>query len=136
MSASRTGLGMRLGIAQINVTDVVAARRFYRDTLGFAIREPFGDDAPFELDVGDGPTVLVYHVDKMVPADYPDGTGTTLVFYTEDLDATVARWRDAGVELIRIAWSEEESGVAPCPYGRFIAFRDPFGNVHEVLEPR
>ena len=55
---------------------------------------------------------------------------------TDDLDGTVARWRSAGVEFVRIAWSEEDSGVAECPYGRFIAFQDPFGNVHELLQPR
>jgi len=123
------------GMLQINVTDLHAAREFYRDTLGFRVREPFGPDGPFELDLGPGPTVLVYQVAKAVPVEYGEQTGLTLVIHTDDLDGTVAAWRAKGVDLLSIPWSQEESGIAPCPYGRFIAFRDPFGNVHELLQP-
>jgi catechol 2,3-dioxygenase-like lactoylglutathione lyase family enzyme len=123
------------GMLQINVTDVHAARTFYRDTLGMEIREPFGADGPFELDLGPGPTVFVYQVAKSVPVEYGEQTGLTLVIHTDDLEGNFADWSAKGVEFIRIPWSEEESGIAGCPYGRFIAFRDPFGNVHELLQP-
>jgi len=123
------------GMLQINVTDLHAARAFYRDTLGFEVREPFGAEGPFELDLGPGPTVLVYQVARSAPVEYGEQTGLTLVVHTEDLDGTVADWRARGVELVPIAWSEDDSGIAGCPYGRFIAFRDPFGNVHELLQP-
>ncbi len=99
------------------------------------MREPFGAQGPFELDLGPGPTVLVYQVAKSVAVAYGEQTGLTLVIYTDDIEDTVAAWRAQGVEMIPIAWSEDESGIAPCPYGRFIAFRDPFGNAHELLQP-
>ena len=123
------------GLIQINVTDLHDARTFYGETLGIPIRERFGPDGPFELDIGGGPPVLVYQVPKSVPVEYGEQTGVTLVLYTDDIESIVATWQERGVDLIRIPWSEEKSGIAPCPYGRFIAFRDPFGNALEVLEP-
>jgi len=120
---------------QVNVTDLAEARRFYRDVLGVPLREPFGAEGPFELDLGVPVTVLVYAVPRRVPVDYPEQTGLTLVLHTDDLERTVSRWRDAGVDFVPIAWSQDASGIARCPYGRFIAFRDPFGNVHELLQP-
>ena len=126
---------LRTGMIQLNVTDLAKARVFYGETLGIPLGEDFGPEAPFELDLGAGPTVLVYQVARSEPVDYGEQTGITLVLYTDELDGTVARWRERGVEFIPIEWSEDESGIAGCPYGRFIAFRDPFGNVLELLQP-
>ena len=127
---------MKLGIVQVNVTDLAEARRFWRDAVGVPIREPFGPDGPFELSLGAGPAVLVYAVSRAVAPDYPNQTGVTLVLHTERLGETVARLRARGVEFVPISWSPDDSGIAPCPYGRFIAFRDPSGNIHELLEPK
>lgn len=123
------------GLIQINVTDLHAARAFYGEKLGIGVRERFGPDGPFELELGDGPPVLVYQVPRSIPVEYGEQTGVTLVLETDDIERTVATWRERGVEMIPIPWSKDESGIAPCPYGRFIAFRDPFGNALEVLEP-
>ena len=128
-------MALTTGIVQINVTDLIAARAFYGGTLGIPLIERFGPESPFELDLGDGPTVLVYAVANSVPVDYANQTGLTLVLYTDDILGTVERWKSAGVEFIPIEWSEDDTGIAGCPFGRFIAFRDPFGNVHELLEP-
>lgn len=129
-------MSLTTGMVQINVTDLGAARRFYGEVLGIGIVDRFSADGPFELDLGGRPPVLVYAVERAVDSDYPNQTGVTLVLHTDDLDGTLARWRERGVEVVPIAWSEDASGIATCPYGRFIAFRDPFGNVHELLEPR
>ena len=125
----------KTALIQINVTDLHEARAFYGETLGIGLRERFGPDGPFELELGSGAPVLVYLVSKSVPVEYGEQTGVTLVLETDDIEGTVATWRERGVEFLPIPWSKEESGIAPCPYGRFIAFRDPFGNAHEVLEP-
>jgi hypothetical protein len=58
-----------------------------------------------------------------------------LAFVTDDIAGTVAAWRAKGVDFIRIPWSSDPSGIADSPYGPFIAFRDPSGNVHELLQP-
>jgi catechol 2,3-dioxygenase-like lactoylglutathione lyase family enzyme len=133
------GAGLRVGIVQINVTDLDEAWRFYVETLGIPGRRALGPGHPFELELGGaapgGPTVLVYPVRRPVERDYPNETGVTLVLHTDDIRATVAEWRARGVAFVRIAWSREESGIADTPFGPFIAFHDPSGNVHELLQP-
>lgn len=131
------GVNLQVGIVQINVTDLDAAWRFYVDTLGIGGRWALGPGKPFELDLGPGgPTVLIYPARTVSRLDYPSGTGVTLVLFTDDIRATVAEWKAKGVTFIRIAWAKDESGIADTPFGPFIAFRDPFGNVHELLQPR
>lgn len=133
------GAGLRVGIVQINVSDLDEAWRFYVETLGIPGRRTLGPGRPFELELGAAapgrPAVLVYPVTRRVERAYPEETGVTLVLHTDDIRATVAEWRARGVSFIRIAWSRDETGIADTPFGPFIAFRDPFGNVHELLQP-
>lgn len=131
------GASLRVGIIQINVTDLEAAWRFYVDTLGIEGRWALGRGKPFELTLSHGgPKVLVYPAQNITKLDYPSGTGITLVLFTDDIRSTVAEWKAKGVPFIPIAWAKEESGIADTPFGPFIAFRDPFGNVHELLQLR
>lgn len=123
-----------LGIVQINVTDLDLAWRFYVDTLGLRAGRRLGPGKPFELDLGGGPTVLVYPVRRVAMRDYPNDTGITLVFATENIRSTVGQWKESGVSFIPIAWSRDASGIADSPFGPFIAFEDPFGNVHELIQ--
>lgn len=128
-------MALKMGIIQINVTDLNRAWSFYVNTLGIRGVWRLGSGKPFELDLGPGPTVLVYRVHAVAQRRYPDDTSVILVFYTDDIVSTVATWRSKGVSFIPIAWADTHEGIAPTPFGRFIAFRDPFGNVHELLEP-
>lgn len=128
-------MDLRLGLVQINVTDLRAAWRFYVDTLGLRGIERLGKGKAFHLDLEGGPPVLVYPVEHKATRRYPDDTAVTLVFYADDIRKTVENWKQKGVEFVPIAWSREESGIADTPFGPFIAFRDPFGNVHELLQP-
>ena len=123
----------RLGLLQINVTDRAMALDFFSKKLGLPCRK--GDDAtsPFEVDLGNV-TVLVYGVEKLTPSTYATQR-ITPVIQTDDLVRTIDKWTRAGVEFVPIEWASETSGIASCPYGRFIAFRDPFGNVFELLQP-
>jgi|GEM_PF-780716 len=128
---------LRVGIVQINVTDLDEAWQFYVDTLGLRGNWVMGRGNPFELQMGsDTPTVLVYQVQSAVKRNYPNETGVTLVFYTDDIRSTVTEWKAKGVSFVPIPWARDESGIAGTPFGPFIAFEDPFGNVHELLEPR
>jgi catechol 2,3-dioxygenase-like lactoylglutathione lyase family enzyme len=130
-------MGIRVGLIQINVRDREASRRFYVDVLGLREKKTgFGPEGPVLLANPGGPDLLVYAAPKAAKSAYPDGTGVVLVFYVKDLDATIRRWRRRRVRFVRIGWSQEASGAADCPFGRFVAFRDPSGTVHEVLEPR
>lgn len=126
---------VRLGYVQIGVTDLQASRRFYVDVLGCEPDEAASAHGVPVLRVPGGATLLLYPVEERAPSAYPDGTGPVLIFVVDDLDAVHARWSAAGVRFRRIAWSEEATGIAACPFGRFVAFEDPDGTVHEVLQP-
>ena len=39
-----------------------------------------------------------------------------------------------GIEFIPVPWSEDDTGIGSCPFGSFIAFKDPDGNTHEILQ--
>jgi predicted enzyme related to lactoylglutathione lyase len=130
-------MSIRVGIVQINVTDLLRAWEFYVETLGIRGKWPLGPGKAFELELEVGsPMVLVYPVDRMAQSNYPHGTGVTLVFYTDNIEHTFTEWYSKGVNFISIAWSQDARGMAETPFGTFIAFSDPFGNVHELLEPR
>ncbi|MGH7145949.1 MAG: VOC family protein [Planctomycetota bacterium] len=127
-------MSLRLGLVQINVPDIAKARAFYVTQLGLPCRQPHGVEGPLEVDLGDDATLLLYAVDKVAPATY-ETQRVTLVMFTDNLEQQMAQWSSRGVEFQKVAWSTQPSGVGECPYGNFIAFQDPFGNVWELLEP-
>lgn len=126
---------LRVGIIQIGVTDLGEAWSFYVNKLGFRGKESLGVGKAFEIETERGPTILIYPVREIADRRYPDATGITVVFHTENIAAQVANWRAKDVEFIPIEWAKDESGIANSPFGPFIAFRDPFGNVHELVQP-
>jgi hypothetical protein len=136
---------LRIGVVEIDVVDLDAAWQFFVETLEIPGRSighegevgawGVGRGKPFELDLGEGHRVLVYRGSVPTPNVYPNGTGVKLAFFTDDIVGTIAAWRAKGVEFIPIEWSPDASGIASSPFGPFIAFRDPFGNVHELLQP-
>lgn len=89
----------------IVVRDVVASSRFYADVLG--LESSHGGDEYDQL-VSDGEIVMQLHdmgVDDhhgpIAEADGPRGNGTLLWFEVVDFDATVARVRAVGAEIVR-----------------------------------
>jgi catechol 2,3-dioxygenase-like lactoylglutathione lyase family enzyme len=130
-------MNFRIGIVQINVTDLAEAWRFYVEKLGLRGQQTLGSGKAFELYLGSGDLrILVYPVAHGRMREYPSETGVVLVFYTDDIRSTVDAWKAKGVSFIPIAWATDETGIAESPFGPFIAFRDPFGNIHELSQPR
>lgn len=91
---------MRLAAARVFVHDLSAASRFYTGTLGLHARAGSVDEGWVVLDVGDVDLVV-----ELVPrdADADDlelvGRFTGLSLRVDDVAATAARLRDAGVPL-------------------------------------
>ncbi|WP_054812767.1 VOC family protein [Nocardia arizonensis] len=115
------------------VADQEKALEFYRDVIGLEVRQ----DMPFAGGrwVTVGPAAqpgleFILEYPEMVPvpemaeaarARLASGAQSTLIFTTEDVEATFARLRDAGVEVTQEPISQ--------PYGvRDCGFRDPWGN--------
>ena len=123
--------------------DPEAATAFYRDTLGFEVRNDVGYKGMHWITVGppDQPdTSVVLFPPEATPGLTDDerrtitemmakGTYGTLLLATKDLDATFARVQAGDAEVVQEP-AEQPYGVRDC------AFRDPAGNLIRIQELR
>ncbi len=93
-------------------TDPEASLAFYRDTLGFEVRQDVGQGTMRWITVG--------------PPDQPD---TCILLATRDLDAVFDKVQAGDAEVVQEP-TEQPYGVRDC------AFRDPAGNMVRIQELR
>jgi len=123
--------------------DPDAALAFYRDTLGFEVRNDVGYGGMRWITVGpaDQPgTSIVLHPPAADPGVTDDerrtiaemmakGTYAAIILATADLDGVFERLQAKGAEVVQ--------EPAQQPYGiRDCAFRDPAGNLIRISEVR
>jgi len=123
--------------------DPDASLAFYRDTLGFVVRNDVGRGKMRWITVGppDQPgTSIVLHPPAVDPGITDDerrtvaemmakGTYAIIVLATADLDGTFERLQAGDAEVVQEPTDQ--------PYGiRDSAFRDPAGNLIRILERR
>ena len=102
------------------------ARHFYCDILDFQAAGESETSIAFK---GAGCEFIAYKCTKPTHArDYASEARAVFVFEVADLDSALARLRNQGVTIIHSEPGENE-------HGRYAAFADPFGIVHELLEP-
>jgi predicted CoA-substrate-specific enzyme activase len=121
------------GAIEIHVTDLGIAREFWVSKLGFIPSQE--TERAIQLPLSNGVFLLLYKVEGGTAPD-PCGPGTVAILFVSGIDKLVAEWQAKGVEFVRVPWSREDSGIGPCPFGRFIGLKDPFGNYFEILEPK
>ena len=122
--------GPRVYNAAIAVPDMAKARSFYEGVLGF---EPLSEAyyPPVVPMKAAGSTMFILsdrQTRRPSAYDYNTGAFAGLSFETADLVATAKLLREAGVEFIH------DAPVAPVASIILMAFRDPFGNVHELIQ--
>jgi glyoxylase I family protein len=107
----------------LNVSDTGRALAFYRDVLGMQLLPrpelPFGGAW---LDAGNGKQV------HLIEADVPPDLGQHVAFLVDDVEAVIARLRDAGVE---VSEAKHVGGTSI----RQAFGRDPDGNMLEFTQP-
>jgi predicted enzyme related to lactoylglutathione lyase len=121
--------------------DPEAAVAFYRDTLGFEVRNDVGYRGMRWITVGpaDQPdTSIVLYPPAATPGVTDDerrtiaemmakGTYATLLLATKDLDGTFEKVQASDAEVVQEP-TEQPYGVRDC------AFRDPAGNMIRIQE--
>jgi catechol 2,3-dioxygenase-like lactoylglutathione lyase family enzyme len=121
--------------------DPDASLAFYRDTLGFEVRNDVGYEAMRWITVGpaDQPgTSIVLEPPAADPGVTDDerrtiaemmakGTYAGIMLATKDLDATFARLQSAGADIVQEP-IEQDWGMRDC------AVRDPAGNLIRIQE--
>jgi len=133
---STAGLFTHIDLVGVLVPDQQAALEWFTEVLEFELREdnPMGDgDRWLTVGVpGQDDFNVVLQPPEWGPGDSPEereariGTDM-LTMHTEDIERTVETLRDRGVTI-----THEPDEV---PWGTYALFEDPFGNVHQVIEP-
>jgi uncharacterized glyoxalase superfamily protein PhnB len=120
-------------------TDPDAALAFYRDTLGFEVRNDVGYSGMRWITVGppnQPQTSIVLHPPAADPGITDEerrvvleliakGTYTSVTLATDDLDGTFDRLQASGAEVVQEP-IDQPWGVRDC------AFRDPTGNMIRI----
>jgi catechol 2,3-dioxygenase-like lactoylglutathione lyase family enzyme len=123
--------------------DPAASLEFYRDVLGFEVRNDVGRDTMRWITVGppgQPQTSIVLHPPAVDPGITEDerrvvtemmakGTYAIIVLATPDLDATFDAVQAAGAEIVQEP-TEQPYGIRDC------AIRDPAGNLIRINEVR
>ncbi|MEV0328179.1 VOC family protein [Micromonospora echinospora] len=124
-------------------TDPAASLAFYRDALGFEVRNDVGYDGMRWITVGpvgQPDTSIVLHPPVADPGVTDDerrtitemmakGTYAMILLATPDLDGVFARLAAGDAEVVQEP-TEQPYGVRDC------AFRDPAGNMVRIQEQR
>ena len=121
--------------------DAETALAFYRDTLGFEVRNDVGYGGMRWITVGptgQPGTSIVLHPPAADPGITEDerriiaemmakGSYASIILATPDLDGTFAKLEASGAEVVQEP-TEQPYGVRDC------AFRDPAGNMVRISE--
>jgi lactoylglutathione lyase len=115
----------QIAALSIYVDDLERAVTFYTELLGFAVR---GRPAPVIVELDhDSPALVLCQAERPTRNGYPDGTGTVIGVATDDVASAAKSLRARGAELL---FDDPQD----FPGGKFIAVRDPSGNVIELLQ--
>ncbi len=123
--------------------DPDAALTFYRDILGFEVRNDVGYAGMRWITVGPagqpGTSIVLYppaaspgvtdDERRTITGMMAKGTFATVVLATGDLDSAFARLESSGAEVVQEP-ADQPYGVRDC------AFRDPAGNLLRIQELR
>lgn len=111
-----------------NVADVARAVTFYRDVLGMTVTD---EDPHFVgLDAGGVRVGLHWNGGTAVPKTPRDAHGQacggTLTFRVDSAATAKAKLEENGVTVL---------GYSENPWGNFVVFEDPDGNVLKAMSP-
>ncbi|OAB40310.1 VOC family protein [Paenibacillus antarcticus] len=115
----------RICLIPIFVSNMELAIQFYCEKLGLEVSREY-EESIVKLKHEDIPIVL-YEVGKLNQVNYPKHSQTVLGIQTDNLVDAIAELSAQGIEMIY-------DTPQPCFPGYYSAFKDPFGNVIEILE--
>jgi len=108
----------------VYVKDLAEGTKFYSDVLGLKRKKVM----PYLVLLdNEGADFVLCQAEESTAIDYPNQAAVVLGFQTENLAESVSAFRAKGVNFIH-------SSAQDFPGGKFVGFRDPSGNVLELLE--
>ena len=122
---NENALEISIGKLVVFAPDLDAAVSFYAETLGFSITDSGTD---FRLFSGRDFELVVFACEESVtPSRYSECAGSAIAFCVPNLDEAIRDLESKGVKFLH---AEPQTG----PHSRYVAFSDPFGTVHELVE--
>ena len=107
--------------------DLDRARHFYEELLGLSLDRM---DESYLLFQGMNLQLAVFLCEMESTEDnYSREAGSSIAFAVPDLDAAVAELSAKGVHFLHTTPNDG-------PIGRYMAFLNPFGTVHELVEAK
>ncbi len=117
----------RIAMIRINVADLDKAIAWYEKVLHLQVSSK-NNHYPVSVDlVHDGWRLLLHKTEQPASIDYPKDSQSLICFRVDNLASEMQRLHDLDVEFLH-------NSPQNFPAGLFAAFRDPFGNVHELVE--
>jgi catechol 2,3-dioxygenase-like lactoylglutathione lyase family enzyme len=104
------------------------SKEFYEKTLGLQVAE---DHGMIRLHLSGGGRVLIYPKPNHEPASY-----TVLNFPVDDIERTVDRLVERGVQFERYAPAQDARGIMRDQGPPIAWFKDPAGNILSVIQER
>lgn len=116
---------MKLGMMMIFVSDLEEAKRFYSDVLGFPVKAQQTNHIEF---VNEKCDFIAFKCDRDgTVQDYSRVARSVFAFEVGSVEQSMRELRTKGVKFLHQEPAEND-------FSRYAAFRDPFGNVHELYE--
>lgn len=106
--------------------DLTIAQEFYGETLGLPLERADQDFLIFQSSTFTLSVFRCAHTRE--EGRYSDESGSSIAFSVPSLAEAVTRLRERDVTVLHDTPNEG-------PLGRYVAFADPFGTVHELIEP-
>jgi len=105
--------------------DLAEGLAFYQDVLGLQVTRKAESYVAMH---GAGFALTLFKCDTAgSPEGYSSRAGSSIAFAVDDIERSMAELRGRGVEFLHAVPSTG-------PAGRYAAFVDPFGTVHELVE--
>ncbi len=116
---------MKLGKMMIFVSDLIEAKRFYRDVLGFPLKSETENRLEF---IHKGCDFIAFKCEKNATVkDYGNEARSVFVFEVGSVEEMMNELIEKGVKFLHKTPAEND-------FSRYAAFYDSFGNVHEIFE--
>lgn len=119
-------LALTAGRLLLFAPDLVEAERFYREALDLRLVEKADQRISFDCD---GFRIDIFKCERSRTSEHHSyEAGTAMAFMVPQIEAAMATLIERGVRLLHEIPAVNSTG-------RYAAFSDPFGTVHELFEP-
>jgi len=101
------------------------SKAFYMDVLGLKLIEEHDDCLKFKA--GNHNVIMFHGSSQSIDYDHGYNANSTLVFTVDKLDEKIDELKSQGVVFVHESPNENR-------WGRYAAFKDPSGIIHELME--